>query len=177
MSNAEAVPPSGNIQVDIIIESPAWNYCEFDLHTQTQEILFITLQHVDFFRHCPGAEIALLLGGDANLQELNRNFRNIDKTTNVLSFPAQSLNPANLAVLRTSLRPFLGDIAINYERVLAESIEQNKPFRAHYTHMIVHSILHLLGYDHEQEAEAEIMENLEIQILSNLKINNPYIIN
>lgn len=185
MSNTEAIPPSWLAQAEIIIEEPAWNMCDFDLQKHTDAAVAAALQQVNFpFHH--NIEVAVLLTNDGKLRELNCTFRNIDKPTNVLSFPSNHDAIANIHAddEAQNLRGeeyiqqiFLGDVAISYERIMAESLEQNKSFQAHYTHMIVHSVLHLLGYDHEDDAEANAMENLEIKILSRLNIANPYIIN
>jgi probable rRNA maturation factor len=112
-------------------------------------------------------EISLLLTDDAGIQELNRDWRNKDKPTNVLSFPA----PAVPGI--PGPRP-LGDIAVAYETVAREAEEEKKPFENHLTHLLIHGLLHLLGYDHELEAEAEIMEGLEVKALASLGIADPY---
>ena len=100
------------------------------------------------------------------MQELNKEFRNKDKTTNVLSFTNNDLSK--------EITKNIGDIAISYEFVLDEAKEHGKSFSDHIIHMLVHGIYHILGYDHEDDASAEIMESKEIQILAKLKINNPY---
>jgi len=112
-----------------------------------------------------GVEISLLFCNDARIQELNRDFRGQDKPTNVLSFPS----PDPLETAR-----FVGDIAVAYETVAREAKEQGKTLKQHCRHMIVHGFLHLLGYDHEEEAEAEAMEAMEIRILHRLGVDNPY---
>lgn len=112
-------------------------------------------------------EISLLLAGDEAVRALNRDFRAKDKPTNVLSFPATE-------------RPgvpgprLLGDIAMAYETVAREAEEEGKTFEEHATHLVVHGVLHLLGYDHELEAQAQIMEALEVKALATLGIADPY---
>jgi probable rRNA maturation factor len=112
-----------------------------------------------------GAEVSLLFCDDATIRELNRQFRGQDKATNVLSFPGP--DPIENA-------PFLGDIAIAHETVAREALEQGKSLEQHCRHMIVHGFLHLLGYDHEDDEEAEAMETMEIRILERLGVDDPY---
>jgi probable rRNA maturation factor len=112
-----------------------------------------------------GVEVSLLFCDDARIQELNRDFRGQDKPTNVLSFP--SPDPPETA-------RFIGDIAVACQTVAREAQEQGKTLEQHCRHMIVHGFLHLLGYDHEDEAEAEAMEAMEIRILRRLGVDNPY---
>ena len=114
-----------------------------------------------------GAEVSLLLCDDARIRDINREWRGLDKPTNVLSFPA-----APRALLAKS--PAVGDIAIAYETVAREAVDEGKTFRDHYMHMVAHGFLHLLGYDHETDAEAEEMEGLEISILGALGVADPY---
>ena len=110
-----------------------------------------------------------MLADDATVQDLNRTWRNKDKPTNVLSFPAaeQPLQPG-------MARP-LGDVVLAYDTLVRESAEQSKPFEHHFAHLLVHGTLHLLGQDHETgEAEADAMEALEIAALRGLGVPNPY---
>ena len=117
------------------------------------------------------SELAVMLTDDAGIRTLNRNWRGIDKPTNVLSFPA--LQP------RGSRNPddpprMLGDIAIAYETTRKEADEEQRLFEHHLSHLAVHGFLHLIGHDHEQDQEAETMESLERDILSRLGIPDPY---
>lgn len=107
------------------------------------------------------AEISVLLCSDARIRDLNKVWRGKDKPTNVLSFPA-------------GMPSHLGDIAIAYETVFREASEEGKSIAAHLSHMTVHGSLHLAGFDHEVEAEAEEMESLEQRILASLGYNDPY---
>jgi probable rRNA maturation factor len=115
----------------------------------------------------PRAEVSLLLTGDAQMRGINREWRGQDKPTNVLSFPA--VPPEKLA-----RAPFLGDIAVAFETTAREAEADGKPLADHFTHLVVHGFLHLLGYDHETDAEAEAMEGLEVRILASLGIDDPY---
>jgi probable rRNA maturation factor len=111
--------------------------------------------------------VAVMLTDDASIRTMNAQWRGIDKPTNVLSFPAAA-TPAGAG------NAHLGDIAIAYETVAAESASENKDFADHLAHLAVHGYLHLVGFDHETEAEAVRMEHLETQILSGLGIADPY---
>ena len=105
-------------------------------------------------------ELSVVLADDAFVQNLNRDYRDKDKPTNVLSFPQDT--------------PMLGDVVLAYETVKREAEEQDKGFEDHLAHLLVHGVLHLLGYDHEDDKQAEEMEALEVEILSRLSIKNPY---
>ena len=122
-------------------------------------------------RACPdlesGAEISILFTDDAEMRGLNNRYRGKDQPTNVLSLPA-----APPVVGR--LGPPLGDIVLAAETIRREADDQGLAFGDHLTHLIVHGFLHLLGYDHEEDAEALVMEGLETAILDDLGIADPY---
>jgi probable rRNA maturation factor len=106
--------------------------------------------------------VNVLLADDAEVQELNRQYRAKDKPTNVLSFPDGEGD-------------HIGDIILAYETVAREAMEQSKSLKHHLTHLVVHGVLHLLGYDHETgEEDAEIMEHKEVMLLRTMGIANPY---
>ena len=111
------------------------------------------------------AEVSVVLCDDAEIRRLNKQWRGKDKATNVLSFPP----PPGPGADRHR-----GDIVIAFETVAREAVEERKPFDAHLAHMVVHGYLHLAGYDHESDPEAEEMEQLEREILSTLGIADPY---
>lgn len=115
------------------------------------------------------SEIALLFTGDASIAAINAQWRDKDKPTNVLSFPAASGMP----VPKGEPRP-LGDIVLAHGVTASEAKEQGKTLHDHTAHLIVHATLHLLGFDHETEAEADKMERLETSILKGLGISDPY---
>jgi probable rRNA maturation factor len=117
------------------------------------------------------AELAVMLTDDAGIRTLNLNWRSVDKPTNVLSFPA--LQPAGGYEPDDAPR-MLGDIAIAYETTRREADEEQKPFGHHLSHLAVHGFLHLVGYDHEKDGEAEQMESLERDILARLGVPDPY---
>lgn len=112
----------------------------------------------------PLAELSLLLSGDERIRELNAVWRGLDKPTNVLSFPQKSSTSNNM----------LGDIVISFDTIKREAGLEDKVLTDHYTHLLVHGYLHLLGYDHEIDAEARVMENYESRILARLGLPDPY---
>ena len=115
-------------------------------------------------------EISIVLADDAFVQRLNKEYRGKDKPTNVLSFPQHEPEELKSRNDFTSL----GDIILAYETVKKESLEQSKSMEMHTSHLIVHGFLHLLGYDHIEDSDAEEMEALEIKTLKTLGIKNPY---
>ncbi|WP_454623601.1 rRNA maturation RNase YbeY [Bradyrhizobium cenepequi] len=117
------------------------------------------------------AELAVMLTDDSGIRTLNSNWRGIDKPTNVLSFPA--VQPQGAQGPDDAPR-MLGDIAIAYETTRKEADEEQKPFDHHLSHLAVHGFLHLIGYDHENDDDAEQMEKLEREILAQLGIPDPY---
>ena len=114
------------------------------------------------------SELSVTFTDDAHIAELNRQWRGKDGATNVLSFPLVEQRPG------APMPPLLGDIVIAFETVVHEAKEQKKPFIDHLTHLLVHGLLHLVGYDHIDDEEAETMEALERRILERLAIPDPY---
>jgi probable rRNA maturation factor len=120
--------------------------------------------------HSSKAELSIQVVDEANMQSLNYDYRGKDKPTNVLSFPSDLPE-----LVRQDLeRAPLGDIVICHQVILEEAREQNKCVSSHYAHMVVHGVLHLCGYDHENDQEALEMESLEVRILHRLGVSNPY---
>ena len=115
-------------------------------------------------------ELAISLADDAVQQRLNRDWRGVDRPTNVLAFPAW--NPGTPIPPGAPL--LLGDVVLAFETAAREANEQGKPLSDHLSHLIVHGVLHLLGYDHATETEAVAMESLETSILASLGVPDPY---
>ena len=115
--------------------------------------------------------VGVALVDDDAIQDLNRDWRGIDKPTNVLSFPSPRL-PARFGAGSIPLP--LGDIFIAYETVAREAAHEKKPFMHHFAHLVVHGFLHLLGYDHDSDRTAEDMERLEARILAKIDIPDPH---
>ena len=112
-------------------------------------------------------ELVIRIVDEAESRQLNRDYRGKDSPTNVLSFPFEA--PAQVA------STLLGDLVICAPVVAGEARDQGKPLLAHWAHMVVHGVLHLLGYDHQNDAEAEYMEGLERKILQKLHFPDPYL--
>jgi probable rRNA maturation factor len=114
-----------------------------------------------------GGEVSVLFTNDDEMHALNKRWRNIDKATDVLSFPADSPEIPNAPKL-------LGDIAVGYETALHDSETMKRPFESHVSHLLIHGFLHLLGYDHIYPEDAAVMEPLEAKILASLGWPDPY---
>ena len=151
------------LSVDIIHEAPGWDALVEDAAlTAAARAACVAAGPVD--RRCG---VALLLTGDTEMRRLNAAWRGKDQPTNVLSFP-QEASPVDGDIRH------LGDIALALEAVTREAAERRIPPRQHAAHLVVHGMLHLLGYDHDHDAEAERMEALETEILRGLGLPDPY---
>ncbi len=152
-----------SIEIDVNVAADAWE--SFDgLEKLTHDCVEASLSESGATL-AEGCEISVTCCDDAEIQELNAEWRGKDKPTNVLSFPT----PGPL-----SARPLLGDIIIAFETVAREAEEQDKTLHEHTAHMVIHGFLHLIGYDHETAAEADEMESLERRIASRLGLRDPY---
>ncbi|AZG74441.1 rRNA maturation RNase YbeY [Shewanella livingstonensis] len=134
-----------------------------NLPTQTQ---FETWVRTAIGQTMPIVELTIRIVEVVESQQLNLTYRGKDKPTNVLSFPFEAPPEVEL--------PLLGDLVICAQVVEQEAIEQNKPLNAHWAHMVIHGCLHLLGYDHIIDQEADEMESLETQLVEGLGFTNPY---
>ncbi|MDF0517468.1 rRNA maturation RNase YbeY [Bradyrhizobium yuanmingense] len=153
---------------EVLVVADCWQH-EPDSEAVIQRALAAAAESVD--EDVADAEVAVMLTDDAGIRTLNSNWRGIDKPTNVLSFPA--LQPEGAWKPGDAPR-MLGDIAIAYETMRREADEEHKPFDHHLSHLAVHGFLHLIGYDHENDEDAEEMEALETEILAHLGIPDPY---
>lgn len=156
---------SPEFELNCIVEDVRWSA----VPDVSQLCTTIAAACLPTINHDTALAATVLLTDDAQIHDLNAQFRDQHKPTNVLSFPNDDEEPdPDTGAL------YLGDIAISYETVLREAAETDKSLQAHLTHMIVHGILHLAGFDHEDDAEAEEMEGLEIDILAGMGISDPY---
>ena len=140
--------------IEVIIEDPAWEAALPDAEA-------LAIRAAD--AATPGSDLAILLTSDGAVGAMNAQFRGKDQPTNVLSFPASGLPTDHL-----------GDIALAYGVCAREAQEQGKTLAAHVQHLVVHGALHLVGYDHEDDDEAEVMEAREREILAGLGLADPY---
>jgi len=147
--------------IDVIVESALWDA----LPQAEQTIRNALAQALAALNGRTDAELAVLLTDDAAVRRLNATWRGLDKPTNVLSFPAAETPDSR----------HLGDIAIAFETTAREAKDEGKPLAHHLAHLAVHGLLHLVGYDHESDAEAETMEQLERDILARLNVPDPYL--
>ena len=163
------------MKVEVLIEDYRWDQAELERLSVTA--LQAVLAHFNLLSE--RFEVDILACDDARIAQLNGDFRETEKTTNVLSWPRQegiSLedgadpNPIDQA----ADDPSLGDIALSYPTCRAEADAAGCLFSDHILHLLVHSMLHLLGYDHKRDLDATLMEGLEIEILGKLGVNNPY---
>jgi probable rRNA maturation factor len=153
--------------IEVIIAADSWQG-EPDAEAVVQRAIAAASAHAN--ADAGNAEIAVMLTDDATIRSLNKDFRGIDKPTNVLSFPAPEIGGADDDAAPRAL----GDIAIAYQTMRREADEEGKPFSHHLSHLAVHGFLHLIGHDHETDDEAEAMEALEVEILARLGIPDPY---
>lgn len=151
------------IDIEIIVSAERWQSLD-NLEELTRACVEASLAESGKTL-LPGCELGVTFCDDAQIRALNAEWRDKDKPTNVLSFPT----PGPL-----SARPLLGDVVVAHETVAREAVEQEKTFREHSAHMVIHGFLHLIGYDHETAAEAEEMEGLERRIASRLGLRDPY---
>lgn len=166
-----AAPADGaadcRLDADVVVEDERWSALG------EIEALVSTAAQAAFAgaKEAGPAYVAIALLDDAAVAVLNRQFRGMDKPTNVLSFPANDEGPASDD---HDHGRSLGDIALAYDTIDAEARQMGLEFRDHVAHLVVHGVLHLLGFDHESDAEAEEMEALETTILAGMGIADPY---
>jgi probable rRNA maturation factor len=143
-------------QIDIIIEEDGWSSISGLGELVSKSAMEALSRSGD-----EDGEVAILLTNSEKIRSLNHQFRGKDSATNVLSFPSDDEGE-------------LGDVALCWEVISKEAEEQGKEAKDHLVHLVVHGVLHLVGYDHEDDKDASEMENLEIEILKSFSINNPY---
>jgi len=153
--------------IDVIVESPRWESASGAEATVRRALTEAAIAIGTSFK---AHVLAILLTDNAAIRRLNAQWRGLDKPTNVLSFPPAPNSGEQLVGVKS-----LGDIAIAYETTAREAETEDKPFDHHLAHLAVHGFLHLLGYDHDTEAAATTMEQLERVILARLGMPDPYL--
>lgn len=171
-----------SVKIDVLIETPAWRRRLPEVAAHVRKFARAAMKAA----LADGAaapslrrswSLAILLADDAQLRELNRDFRGKDKPTNVLSFPAWEGMPTPAkAPAKIKEAVNLGDIALSYSVTSGESVKQNKRLADHLAHLTVHGVLHLFGYDHLDQSQADDMESLERAVLARHGISDPYVL-
>jgi probable rRNA maturation factor len=164
MCAARAKTTNPALTLDIVVESALWDQ-QSALEDIIRGAIDAAAAQVKAQAATRGGEVAILLTDDSAIRVLNRQWRQQDKATNVLSFPSPAAGPAGA---------HLGDIVIAYETLAREADAEGKPFAHHLAHLAVHGYLHLIGYDHMTDSEAAAMERLETSVLAALGIPDPY---
>jgi len=147
-------------KIDVLIESNLWKGAK-----DAESVARRAIAEAAAVLSTPRTELAIVLTDDSAIRLLNRAWRGVDAATNVLSFPTGRAGGE---------RGLIGDIVLAYETVAAEARAEHKPFAHHLAHLAVHGFLHLLGYDHVRNKDAETMERVERDILQRLAIPDPY---
>jgi probable rRNA maturation factor len=160
------------LDIQISVEEGAWP-SEERLRTVSERVLgtaakFLQREENQPFPKTGAPELSLVFTNDEDIRGINAEWRGQDKPTNVLSFPAFPLTPGKMP------GPMLGDLIFAEETLTREAGDLGKSFEDHLTHLLVHGFLHLFGYDHMEDDEAEKMEGLETRILAELGLSDPY---
>jgi probable rRNA maturation factor len=156
------------LRLALEIEDARWNAALPNAAALIEQAVSLALADIDANGRV--IEVGVRLVDDGTIQALNRDWRGRDKPTNVLSFPLGDPGP----VTDPDFPWLIGDIVMSYDTVTAEAIRDIKPLEHHVVHLAIHATLHLIGHDHEDEAEAEAMEAAEIRLLAGLGIADPY---
>ena len=176
--------PRAGFTVDVVVESPLWK-----ARRSAKAVVRRAVAQAASMVSTTGGELAIVLTDDSAIRALNRTWLRKDEPTNVLSFPAKQPTREPHAALASKASGqrgdpivrtlgttgLLGDIVIAYETTEREARTEHKPFAHHLAHLAVHGFLHLAGYDHEADDEAEAMERLEAVILARLDVPDPYV--
>jgi probable rRNA maturation factor len=152
----------GKLKIDVLIDSGQWKSAG-NIRTLVRR----AVGEAASTRSTSGAELAIVLTDDSAIRQLNRLWRGVDAPTNVLSFPAATRQAKDEPA-------HLGDIILAYQTIAREARAEGKPLAHHVAHLAVHGYLHLIGFDHEHDDDAEAMEQTERQILRRLSIPDPY---
>lgn len=152
--------PRAKLKIDVLVDSDLWRE-----PAKARSLVRRAVAQAAATASTTGTELAIVLTDDSAIRQLNRLWRGIDAATNVLSFPSKQTadEPAHL-----------GDIVLAHQTIAREASAEGKPFAHHLAHLVVHGFLHLIGYDHDKDADAETMEQTERKILRRLNIPDPY---
>jgi len=164
-------PPS---TISVTLAAAGWGHTLDDPVGLCRRALSATLARAAPAPWVREAEVSVLLADDATVRALNRTWRDRNRPTNVLSFPTLDLQPGAPAPRPPGEQALLGDIVLAFETVHAEAIAAAKPLADHLGHLLVHGCLHLIGHDHQTDAQADAMERLERTVLAELQIPDPY---
>jgi probable rRNA maturation factor len=175
--------PAERLDISFSLESGDWETAAADVERLAEaaaRAAFEAAEKPEILDGDTPVEMSLVLADDALVQTLNRDYRDKDKPTNVLSFALlddldDTDESTDDVLARDEGMPILiGDVILAFETVQREALEQGKPFEDHLTHLVIHGVLHLLGYDHQSDPDADRMERLETSILARLGIADPY---
>ena len=163
------------LNLDINITSKKWNDHNIDLNEFISKFASEALSACNIFKIAESAELSILLTTDQKIRKLNNEYRGKDKPTNVLSFPLQQINPGKFLKSHALEKViYLGDIIFAYATIKKEALREEKDFLDHFAHLIIHGTLHLIGFDHECDLDANQMEEIEIKLLAKFGIASPY---
>lgn len=161
------------LNIDVISQDIAWNDSKLNkiMLQATKEVL----DYLHISKYANHIEFSIILTNNTSIQNLNKQYRDQNKPTNTLSFPAHNINPKEMENIKFHDGfALLGDVIFTYQVIENEAKEQNKEFKNHFAHLLIHGLLHLCGFNHQIDSEADEMENIEIELLHNMGIQSPY---
>ncbi len=163
------------IIIEKSIDDSKWKEEKWLTNSLMKNIVKNIFNRFSFFSYIKTIEISMLFTDNEKMKELKKEFFNNPVVTNVLSFPDAIISKQQLLELPDNLDYiYLGDIALGYQILQKEAAQLKKSFKDHFIHLFTHSILHLIGFDHKTEEEADLMESLEIDILKDFSLSSPY---
>jgi probable rRNA maturation factor len=152
--------PRARLKIDVLVDSALWKKS-----AKGRSLVRRAVAAAADALSTRRSQLAIVLTDDSAIRQLNRLWRGIDAATNVLSFPTKQT---------ADEPPHLGDVVLAYQTIAREARAEGKPFAHHLAHLAVHGFLHLMGYDHQADADAEVMEQVEREVLRRLRIPDPY---
>ena len=155
-----------DLTIDLVVHEGGWPD-QAELLSLVEKSIAVAVDIAEL-KLPPHAELSVVLSNDEHVQILNRDWRQIDKPTNVLSFPTRDIEPGEIPEM------LLGDIILARETIAEEAVNFGISFADHLTHLVIHGFLHIFGYDHVEDKDAEVMERLERQCLRKINIPDPY---